>query len=240
MPSKSASKGEIEVVFGFKQVLGTSILAIFLLGCAYLLGYERGHERALQGKPSLLAILERGSSVPGGPVAIPDVLLDPADDQPSGSGSGESAAAPVPEAKPERAATGEPEAPLRTAREPSGRVKPAPGIRQVPVSRTASAPPSQPEPEPPTQSRPAESVRPPANAGRGGKLHYQVAALSQRSNAKALADWLRSEGFQARIHPASGDGLFRVLVGPFRDDQDAERARDRLSKGGFELMARRF
>ena len=67
-----------------------------------------------------------------------------------------------------------------------------------------------------------------------------MAALKSRQNAKSLVDRLRTQGWPARIQPEGADGLFRVYVGPFRTSDDAEAARTRLARDGFQLMARRF
>ncbi len=236
MPRKSASKDEVEVVFGFKQVLGTAVLAIILLGCAYLMGYERGHARASQGKPSLLAVLEGNSEVPAEELAVPLSPREPVGGRPGPAPTAESTEVPDPTAKPAAEVPGEP----RTDRQAIKRAKPTPGIKQGTPSVKVPAPQGHAPAAPPSQPRRADPVRPAAGVGQAGDLHYQVAAMSRRTNAKELVDWLRTEGFPARILPASSNGLFRVVVGPFKDDQDARLARDRLGKHGFQLMTRRF
>lgn len=233
MPKKAKSEGEIEFVFGFVQVLGGAVLVAFVFGGGFFWGFETGHKRALQGQSSLLAFLERAGDPEPQPVKIPDVLLDPIQGDRTSSTDG----ANEPN-RPVSALSGSlPEADQPTESRPTGRVKPEPGIK-------AKAEPPEPEQEPdaapvsrPEAAAPAKESQPPKPSSKDS-LHYQVAALSVRTNAKALVDWLRSEGFNARIAPASEDGLFRVYVGPFRSDTDAATARDRLTKDGFELMVR--
>ena len=231
MPKKAASKEEIELVFGLKQILGTALVASLLLGGAYMLGYERGHKRASEGKPSLLALLERSSGLPDSTVPIPDFLLNSDADGPLGARDParepdpvevrETSPAPVVGSKPV----------TDRSSEAKQRVKPQPSIKpKAPAAKDPERP-SMPASRKQDQPVPAVSSR---------RLHYQVAALSRRQNAKKLADWLRNEGFLTTIQPAADDGLFRVLIGPFRNDRDAQSARDRLSKDGFQLMARRF
>ena len=107
---------------------------------------------------------------------------------------------------------------------PSARVKPRPAVRPA-----ADAP----------RSTPAPAPAPPDEAARHA-IHFQVAALGLRTNAKSLVDWLRGEGFPARILPARSDGLYRVYVGPFRDDSEAASARAKLAKNGFNPLVRKF
>jgi cell division septation protein DedD len=71
-------------------------------------------------------------------------------------------------------------------------------------------------------------------------LHYQVAALNSRKNAKGLVDWLRAQGFPGHIRPAGDDGLYRVVVGPFPNDREAESAKVRLAQDGFAVMVRKL
>ena len=231
MPRKAKPKGEIEVLFGIKQVLTVGITLAILLGGAYFWGFETGHERALAGEPSLLAFLERSAAPRADSVRIPDILLEPVEDAPRRPSP--------PPAEPEPSARGA-ESPESGTPEPakvaSDRVKPQPGIKSRRSEPSSDAPRQAPSSNPSSAQAPERS---PAKADSGGKLHYQVAALSMRQNAKSLVDWLRSEGFQAQILPAR-DGLFRVYVGPFRNDNDAASAKDRLSKDGFEPMARRL
>lgn len=234
MPRQAKSKEEIEFVFGFKQVLGVAILVAFVFGGGFFWGLETGHKRALQGQSSLLAFLERAANPEPQPVEIPDVLLNPVQGDRASSTDGANA----PNRPASAPSESQPEADQPTESRPSGRVKPEPGIK----AKAESPEPSEPAPEAAPVSRPEaaaparESQRPKPSSR--DRLHYQVAALRVRTNAKALVDLLRSEGFKARIAPASDDGLFRVYVGPFRSDTDAATARDRLTKDGFKPMVR--
>ena len=232
MPRKANAKNEIEFVFGFKQVLGIAVLVAFVFGGGYFWGFETGHARALQGQPSLVAFLEPGGNPEPEPVQIPDVLLNPIEGERAASSNRNTAPGPPDSEPPDpRSEAGEPTERLRKER-----VKPEPGIKAK--APEPAAPDSEAAPIPaPEAAAPAEERQRPKPSSRD-RLHYQVAALKVRTNAKTLVDWLRSEGFKARIAPANEDGLFRVYVGPFRTDSDAESARDRLTKDGFKLMAR--
>ncbi len=212
------AKDEIEVVFGFKHVFGLVFLIVAIVGAAFFWGFETGHKRALRGDPSLLTFLEKQADTHTEPVRIPDILFEQLDeDRAKAKASGETAA--------------------RSPNPPIERVKPKAGVQPEAVAeaKRLAAPAATPAPK---QAAPAAPR--PTKAAADARLHYQVAALKVRKNAKGLVDWLRTQGFPAQIHPASDDGLFRVLVGPFGHDQDAESAKQRLAKDGFAVMARRF
>ena len=179
----------------------------------------------------MVAFLERGGIPEPEPVEIPDVLLNPIEGERAAPSDRDTAPSPPDSAAPDPG----PEADEPTESRPKERVKPEPGIKAK-AEPTALEPEAAPVPAPEAAALARETQRPKPSSRDG--LHYQVAALKVRTNAKALVDWLRSEGFKARIAPASEDGLFRVYVGPFRTDTDAESARDRLTKDGFQLMVR--
>lgn len=233
MARKSNAKGkgaeELEFVFGFKQVLGLALLTALVLSGTFFWGFAAGHKRALRGEPGPFAFLEKAADPHSDPVPIPDVLLNQVDDSPA-------ARAPVNEvqANPPSQPTGTPPAPGRTP-VAEDRIKPSPSAPKreaapAPVPAVERAAPA-PTPPPPPVTR-ASEVKPKPKR----RIHYQVAALKVRQNAKQLVDWLRSEGFPASIQPANDQGLFRVFVGPFRSDADAATARARLTKDGFKPM----
>ena len=99
-------------------------------------------------------------------------------------------------------------------------------------------PPSQAKPEtkpPPPRTAPASDRQPP-----GASVRFQVAAFKVQTNARGLVSWLRSEGLDAKIGDKSGDGLYRVYVGPFSNAADAADAKTKLAKEGFQPFARRL
>ena len=181
----------------------------------------------MRGEPSLLAFLEESADPHAEPVTIPSVLLD----QPAGERFG--GASPAAKLR-------TPAAPAPTASEPPGAGRAAPRsiprVKPRPAVKPATEAPPKPGPAP---VRAVETPAPRTGSS-NRQIHYQVAALGVRKNAKALVDWLRSEGFPARIQPASDDGLFRVFVGPFRNDTDAASAKARLTKNGFHPLTRQF
>ena len=215
------AKDEIEVEFGFKQVLGLALVSVLVLGGAFVWGFEAGHQRATRGEPSLLTFLEESADPLAEPVSIPDVLLTDPTETP-----GPAIAVPPPEPDP---VSGTPPPPERADLE---RIKPNPGVQAQSEDAEAG------EVADPAAPAPAPAMAAVAQDGSRQQLHYQVAALKVRDNAKQLVDWLRSEGLPARIQPAGSDGLYRVFVGPFRTPEDAASAKAQLGRDGFKPMLR--
>jgi rare lipoprotein A len=79
---------------------------------------------------------------------------------------------------------------------------------------------------------PAERPPPPTPATVvSGPVYIQVAALSDRGRARALAGALADYG-RAVLQDA-GNGLIRVRLGPFADDEEAETVLARVRRGGY-------
>jgi cell division protein FtsN len=86
-------------------------------------------------------------------------------------------------------------------------------------------------------SGPAGTVaKPPAAAApaAGGKFWVQVASLSSREEAGTLSTRLTRHGFRSQILTATGPKgkgkVYRVRVGPYRSEDDAERAATKLAR----------
>jgi cell division septation protein DedD len=108
----------------------------------------------------------------------------------------------------------------RTAAE-SARLKITQSIAGVPVRLESGA-------STPAGDEPA-SVAPKASARAGGWA-VQVAAMSSQSDANALRDKLRANGFDGFVDSvtAGGKKLWRVRAGPQTQRGDAERVRDQI------------
>jgi len=230
--SRTKAADEIEVVFGFKQVLGLILFSVAALGLAFVGGVEHGHKRALRGDSSLLAFLEKEADAHTEPVAIPDVLIEQLEEE---------------RAKVKAASEAKQSAGSGQQRQRIERVKPTAAVKARPTAeQPAAADAAAEEPSPdasPAAAEPATAAREPASqpkAELAKRLHYQVAALNSRKNAKGLVDWLRAQGLPGHIQPAGDDGLYRVVVGPFPSDREAESAKVRLAQDGFAVMVRRL
>ncbi len=76
---------------------------------------------------------------------------------------------------------------------------------------------------------------PPAPAP-SGNIMVQIAAVKSPTDAEALADALRKNGFSPTIRTESQDKLLHVQVGPFSNRDDAKAMRQRLSGAGYDVF----
>ncbi len=234
---RTRAKDEVEFAFGLKEAVLLLLLVGVVVGGTFLWGFEAGHKRALRGEPSLLGFLEKTASPHSEPVTIPDVLLEDPPEVPSQAGPSESEPADATQSPPATASSEVAEAAGAVAESsPPPREKPSPAGTPE-VAATAER---EPPPPPGTPSGQVPAPSQPAADASSETFHYQVAALGMPKNAKDLVDWLRGEGFPARIQPANADGLYRVYVGPYRSAAEAELARERLQKDGFKPLLRKF
>jgi DedD protein len=72
-----------------------------------------------------------------------------------------------------------------------------------------------------------------------GSVVLQVAAVTHQSDALAMADALQRKKFSAFVLAPSGDNFYRVQVGPYRDQRNAESARRELERAGFKPIIKR-
>ncbi len=72
-----------------------------------------------------------------------------------------------------------------------------------------------------------------------GAVVLQVAALTQESNALAMAEALRKKNFPAFVLRPSTDRYYRVRVGPYADTASAYIAKRMLEKVGFKAIVKR-
>jgi len=84
--------------------------------------------------------------------------------------------------------------------------------------------------EEPTPGPTAAAARPPAPSAQG--IWIQVASLTARREADALVARLSRRGYHAQIAPTPGPKgqLYRVRVGPYRNEEDARRGADKLRR----------
>ncbi len=72
-----------------------------------------------------------------------------------------------------------------------------------------------------------------------GTVVLQVAAVARQSDALALAQALQQKKFPAFVLNPASDHYYRVQVGPYRDGQAANVARQRLEEKGFKSIVKR-
>ncbi|MGH9741745.1 MAG: SPOR domain-containing protein [Candidatus Acidiferrum sp.] len=78
----------------------------------------------------------------------------------------------------------------------------------------------------------------PSLDGAGG-VNLQVAALTKKSDALALANSLRKKNFPTFVQTPHGDKYYHVLVGPYADQKAVENARKGLEVAGFKAIVKR-
>ena len=72
-----------------------------------------------------------------------------------------------------------------------------------------------------------------------GSVVLQIAAVTHQTDALAMADALQQKKFPAFVVAPSGDNFYRVQVGPYRDQRNAEAARNALDRDGFKAIIKR-
>jgi len=99
------------------------------------------------------------------------------------------------------------------------------------VSARSSAPPPVVAPRTPVE-RNASSAPLISN----GAIVLQVAALAKQDDAQALAGSLQKKHFSAYVQPPHKDKYYRVQVGPFKDQKNADAAKKGLESAGFKAF----
>ncbi len=123
----------------------------------------------------------------------------------------------------------EPRKTMATEEDPQVRRDPP---RQEPPPRSEE-PPVDAVPAPAAPAGPAAKAPDPAPAT--GGIYLQVSAL-KREDADNMAKVLRNRGYPTVLGESSKEGLFRVLVGPFKSMPDLAESKQRLKASGFESI----
>jgi len=114
----------------------------------------------------------------------------------------------------------------------SGANSASPAVRRsAGESLAASRPVSEPLTKPPARFQPPRMLK--------GSVVLQLAALRRESDALAMADAVQQKRFPAFVVTPTSDNLYRVQVGPYRDDRAAEAARVQLERAGFKAILKR-
>jgi cell division septation protein DedD len=72
-----------------------------------------------------------------------------------------------------------------------------------------------------------------------GRTYLQVLAVA-KPEAEVLADVLTKKGFRAVVAPGPNDRVFRVLVGPAKDPDDASKLKTDLEGAGFKPFVKKY
>jgi cell division septation protein DedD len=199
----------------FELVLGNRQLLSGFAVVAILFGvfFAMGYIVGRNSSPSAR------TSVPDSPSPVnaagqPDPGRAPA---PTSSAAAEAPPAPAPpaEAKPED----KPPVAEEPKEQPAAQARPDP---PKPAPKTADAPPA-------VQS--SESLQ----AG----TYLQVMAI-KKVDADVIAKALQSKGFPTLMTPSSLEGIFRVLVGPYKDTTSLGKAKSDLENSGFHPIVQKI
>ena len=237
-----------QLVFLFMATTVVSIV-IFLCGVLVGRGVPRETEASGMAADAEAQAGEPGSSGAGQRGATADTSIpSPAETQPTseqGLSYPERLADPQPRAEQlEPRAEAKPAVPEKpAAKEPAPAAKPAPDPADARSSadadeKVASASEEAPSPSTPAslaESATEKSSKPAATKSAesgSGNWTVQVAALSKRDEAEAIAKRLQSKGYLAFLVGPSGGGakMYRVRVGNYKDRAEAERVMRRLAQ----------
>jgi cell division protein FtsN len=223
--------GEFELILGNKQLLSVFFIVVVMLGVFFCAGYFVGRnstpvgasETARRGvqdaKPIVLDSSSSSQTAPLSEPPKPSVTTPAASDTASRG------------AEPER-----PAAALKTREEKPSHDELAAqaekSARKKPAAEEAAAPPKpEPAPKPPPKKVEASAAAPRVTEPSSG-LYLQVSAV-RRPEAQTLAEILQKKGFPATLTPSPKEGIYRVVVGPFKDSAEAARTRTGLDGIGL-------
>ncbi len=217
--------GQVELVLENRQLLIVFFAIVALCGVFFSLGYIVGHntlssvEHVTQAAAGAGEAVTKPSPMPPAPSAAPSAGT------PAGETSGEQPAAATDlnfyqsvEEKAPESKLGPAEAPTAAA---AAAVPAAP--RQAVGERTAPA----------AAVAPAGASPPAAPAETPSGILLQVSALTRREDANALVSLIREKKLPVMVVTGTGDTLFHVLVGPYKNMKDAEHAKTVLEADGF-------
>jgi cell division septation protein DedD len=94
-------------------------------------------------------------------------------------------------------------------------------------------------PASPAPHEAAPNPRLPKTSSPSKEIVLQVAALSSEADARKMADNLQHENFHAYVRTLPVDSLYRVMLGPYANEESARAAIGKLKKAGFNSFMRR-
>lgn len=149
---------------------------------------------------------------------------------------------------------GETQQPPVAQAEPSRAQNPPPAATPAPdaaANPAAAQPPADAAPQPPAQpARPPEAAKPAEKAPEAPAAvqtvdnvqpgtYLQVMAI-KKQDADVIAKALQSKGFPTLMTPSSIEGIFRVMVGPYKDATSLGNAKTELENSGFHPIVQKI
>jgi cell division septation protein DedD len=208
-----------DIVLESRQVLGIFFLFAVIVGIAFVAGFMVGHGSFDFAK----------KSSPDSPVAGSSGALTRTVEPASSPAQGSSPAPPGDNAETDTPKPAPPDASVPTEQTPA-RESPKSVRARVADEKFKSLP-----TEESADGEPAGLYQPQA-----GQQFWQVTAQSRDKAATVAKNLIRS-GFPAHVAPSPDPRLFRVLIGPLKNQSDAASTRAALREKGFnDVMARNY
>ena len=202
-------EGEKEIVLGNKQLISLFFVVVALLGVFFAAGYLIGQK---SNSPKDATKEVAAAIVPPDPI---ETRQSPVTRVYPETQTREATSTPVETARPVVVEKPQP-APV-----PAPKVVPAPEVADPPVSRL-----------PPAYKGGKQAAEVSVGKQDSESRYLQVTAL-RRPDADNLVRSLREKDFPAVLAESSKEGLFRVLVGPYRETTKVAEAKNRLKALGF-------
>lgn len=226
---------EFELVLGNKQLLSLFFLVVVLFGVFFSFGYTVGFNRGESSPTQEVASAEPVEEPPQ-KVQLPEALLreppKPSEPAPTKSDPVVSTAArkePAP-SSPARTTPAKQSPKPRPLQQAAKTEPPPPTKTSAPAKTAPSA-----APAPAKTSAPA---RQPSDQEVTNGTHLQISAVRVRKDAEVFVEQLRAKGHPSALSD-KGDGWFRVVVGPFNSDAEAESYQKLLRQQGMDSLLRK-
>lgn len=199
-----SEEGEFELILGNRQLISVFLIVVVLLGVFFSMGY----------------IVGRNSS--SGAAEARNAKLTPVESPPAADSTASSTPVQDTPSTPPETAPPPTGAPTTTHPEQPAPSKPAP-VNPPPVIAA--------KPKPAAVGPASSGLASITNEPPAGQ-YWQVVATT-REGAEIISEALTKKGLHALVTPASKEGIFRVLVGPFPDSSTQAEARTKLEAAGF-------
>jgi len=187
------------------------LVLVAMCGVFFSAGFIVGrNERSLHSAPPTEVV-----TTPG---VVPPTVNPPADTPAPAPGSNPSGPNTVPESE---------------VIPPGPEAAPGPAAGKTSEATTPAAQPAPKEDQPET---------PPTAAELGKGITLQVLAMHTKQDAESVVSVLKGKGYPVYLltpeNAHADDSLYRVLVGPFKTRDEADKTRDRLKDDGFKPFIR--
>jgi cell division protein FtsN len=227
--------GEMELVLGNKQLLSVLFVLVVLLGVFFTMGYIVGRNNPSEEKIRVAAAKAQISAA----AKVPPTVIEPNSGTP-----GRPSPAPVEQPVAEQGpVTVEPSRKEISRTEPAQPAKPETKKEEPARKEEKKAelkkeerkePPAPAKPAPPVESAGTVTATPPPG------MYLQVAAID-KPGAGGMVEAYRKQGFTAQITPSSSPTLFRVMIGPLKNNEEVAQTKQKLKQIGVEgAILRKF